>query len=153
MVQLWPGIPPEVLCDMYLNSCLNEGLNLLIRHHMAKGHRIDGWIRNGCVYPYGYGFVDFVTCDINVVRLWIFDDDTAILFCRMDFGIVRSRCCWEGESKMGNVRGVMTAYKQKSHEQWKKRAETDIACVLVLADFEYRKYAFLNGAPEFVEGD
>lgn len=49
MVQLWPGIPPEVLCDMYLNSCLNEGLNLLIRHHMAKGHRIDGWIRNGCV--------------------------------------------------------------------------------------------------------
>lgn len=44
MVQLWPGIPPEVLCDMYLNSCLNEGLNLLIRHHMAKGHRIDGWI-------------------------------------------------------------------------------------------------------------
>ena len=49
MVQLWPGIPPEILCDMYLNSCLNEGLNLLIRHHMAKGHRIDGWIRNGCV--------------------------------------------------------------------------------------------------------
>ena len=49
MVQLWPGIPPEVLCDMYLNSSLNEGLNLLIRHHMAKGHRIDGWIRNGCV--------------------------------------------------------------------------------------------------------
>ena len=48
MVQLWPGVPPEVLCDMYLNSCLNEGLNLLIRHHMAKGHRIDGWIRNGC---------------------------------------------------------------------------------------------------------
>ena len=49
MVQLWPGIPPEILCDRYLNSCLNEGLNLLIRHHMAKGHRIDGWIRNGCV--------------------------------------------------------------------------------------------------------
>ena len=49
MVQLWPGIPPEVLCDMYLNSSLNEGLNLLIRHHIAKGHRIDGWIRNGCV--------------------------------------------------------------------------------------------------------
>ena len=49
MVQLWPGIPPEILCDMYLNSCLNEGLNLLIRHHMAKGHRIDGWIQNGCV--------------------------------------------------------------------------------------------------------
>lgn len=49
MVQLWPGIPPEVLCDMYLNSSINEGLNLLIRHHMAKGHRIDGWIRNGCV--------------------------------------------------------------------------------------------------------
>ena len=39
MVQLWPGIPPEVLCDMYLNSCLNEGLNLLIRHHMTKGHQ------------------------------------------------------------------------------------------------------------------
>ena len=50
MVQLWSGIPPEVLCDMYLNSCLNEGLNLLIRHHMAKGHRIDGWIRNGCIH-------------------------------------------------------------------------------------------------------
>lgn len=49
MVQLWPGIPPEVLCDMYLNSSINEGLNLLIRYHMAKGHRIDGWIRNGCV--------------------------------------------------------------------------------------------------------
>ena len=49
MVQLWPSIPPEVLCDMYLNSSINEGLNLLIRHHMAKGHRIDGWIRNGCV--------------------------------------------------------------------------------------------------------
>jgi len=44
MVQLWPSIPPEVLCDMYLNSSINEGLNLLIRHHMAKGHRIDGWI-------------------------------------------------------------------------------------------------------------
>ena len=49
MVQLWPGIPPEVLCDMYLNSCLNEGLNLLIRHHMERGYRIDGWIRNGCI--------------------------------------------------------------------------------------------------------
>ena len=47
----------------------------------------------------------------------------------------------------------MTTYNQKSHEQWKKRAETDIACVLVLADFEMRKSAFLNGAPEFVEGD
>ena len=53
MVQLWPGIPPEVLCDMYLNSCLNEGLNLLIRHHMAKGHRIDGWIETGCISVIG----------------------------------------------------------------------------------------------------
>ena len=56
MVQLWPGIPPEVLCDMYLNSSLNEGLNLLIRHHMAKGHRIDGWVKTGCISVIGvYG--------------------------------------------------------------------------------------------------
>jgi hypothetical protein len=47
----------------------------------------------------------------------------------------------------------MTTYNQKTHEQCKKRAETDIACVLVLADFEMRKSAFLNGALEFVEGD
>jgi hypothetical protein len=49
MVQLWPEIPAEVLCDMYLNSCLNEGLNLLIRHHMAKGHRIFGYAETGCI--------------------------------------------------------------------------------------------------------
>ena len=45
----------------------------------------------------------------------------------------------------------MTTYNQKTHEQWKKRAETDIACVLVLADFEYRKHAFLKGFLRFVE--
>lgn len=47
----------------------------------------------------------------------------------------------------------MTTYNQKTHEQCKKRAETDLACVLVLADFEHRKYAFLNGSLKFVEGD
>ena len=47
----------------------------------------------------------------------------------------------------------MTIYNQKSHEQWKKRAETDIACVLVLADFEYKKRAFLKGFLRFAEGD
>ncbi len=48
MVQLFPGVPASCLCDMYLNSALNEGLNLLVRHHMKKGYKIDGWIRNGC---------------------------------------------------------------------------------------------------------
>ena len=47
----------------------------------------------------------------------------------------------------------MATYNQKTHEQCKKRAETDLACVLVLADFEHRKYAFLNGSLKFVEGD
>jgi hypothetical protein len=35
-------------------------------------------------------------------------------------------------------------YNQKEHEKWQKKAETDIACVLVLADFEMRKHAFLH---------
>ena len=104
MVQLWPGIPPEVLCDMYLNSCLNEGLNLLIRHHMAKGYRIDGWIRNGCV--------NMDTFDIRLM--------------------------------------LLIAEMKNRGKSW---AETDIACVLVLADFEYRKHAFLKGYLKFVEGD
>ena len=43
----------------------------------------------------------------------------------------------------------MTTYNQKSHEQWKKRAETDIACVLVLADFEMRKSAFLQSTMRY----
>jgi hypothetical protein len=47
----------------------------------------------------------------------------------------------------------MTTYNQKSHERWKKRAETDIACVLVLAEFEHRERAFLKGYLKFVEGD
>jgi hypothetical protein len=49
MVNLWIGIPAEYLCDKHLNAAINEGLNLLIRHHMAKGHKITGWIRNGCI--------------------------------------------------------------------------------------------------------
>ena len=45
----------------------------------------------------------------------------------------------------------MMVYNQKTHEQWKKRAETDIACVLVLADFEMRKRMFLGEVPEMEE--
>jgi hypothetical protein len=47
----------------------------------------------------------------------------------------------------------MATYNQKTHEQWKKRAETDLTCMLVLADFDHRKYAFLNGSLKFVEED
>jgi hypothetical protein len=43
----------------------------------------------------------------------------------------------------------MLTYNQQEHEKWIKRAETDIACVLVLADFEWRKKAFLNGSSKF----
>ena len=92
MVQLWPGIPPEVLCDMYLNSCLNEGLNLLIRHHMAKGHRIDGWIRNGCIYATEYT----LTCRIGDLigemkkrgKNWNYS------FCDSDLDIIKSYNKW-----------------------------------------------------------
>ena len=49
MVNLWPGIPANQLCRKHLNAAINEGLNLLIRHHMRKGHRIRGWIDNGCI--------------------------------------------------------------------------------------------------------
>ena len=38
----------------------------------------------------------------------------------------------------------MLIYNQKEHEKWKKKAETDIACLLVLAEFEMRKSAFLH---------
>jgi hypothetical protein len=43
----------------------------------------------------------------------------------------------------------MITYNQKEHEKWKKQAETDMACVLALADFEHRKRAFLNGSAMF----
>lgn len=49
MVNLWPGVDVKCLCDKHLNAAINEGLNLLIRHHIAKGHKIDGWIKNGCI--------------------------------------------------------------------------------------------------------
>ena len=49
MVNLWPGIPANQLCRKHLNAAINEGLNLLIRHHMRKGHRIQGWVDNGCI--------------------------------------------------------------------------------------------------------
>ena len=39
-------------------------------------------------------------------------------------------------------------YNQKPHEKWQQRAETDIACVLVLADFEMRKRVFLGEVPD-----
>ena len=35
-------------------------------------------------------------------------------------------------------------YNQKEHEKWQKKAETDMTCVLVLAEFEMRKHAFLH---------
>jgi Fe-S cluster biosynthesis and repair protein YggX len=38
-------------------------------------------------------------------------------------------------------------YNQKEHEKWK--ADTKHATVLVLADFEHRKRAFLDGSMEF----
>ena len=49
MVNLWTGIPANQLCRKHLNAAINEGLNLLIRHHMWKGHRIQGWVDNGCI--------------------------------------------------------------------------------------------------------
>ena len=42
-------------------------------------------------------------------------------------------------------------YNQKEHEKWQNRGETDIACVLVLADFEMRKRMFLGEVPEMEE--
>jgi hypothetical protein len=36
-------------------------------------------------------------------------------------------------------------YNQKEHEKWQKKAETDMSCVLVLAEFEMRKHNFLRG--------
>ena len=52
MVNLWPGVPTSCLCDKHLNAAINEGLNLLIRYHIAKGHKLDGWIKNGCIDPH-----------------------------------------------------------------------------------------------------
>ncbi|MDD3019813.1 MAG: hypothetical protein PHX61_02380 [Alphaproteobacteria bacterium] len=43
----------------------------------------------------------------------------------------------------------MLVYNQQEHEKCNKQAETDIACVLVLADFEWRKRAFLDGSSMF----
>ena len=48
MVNTWPGIPTHCLCLRHLNSACNEATGLL-RYHMLKGHRIDGWIRTGCI--------------------------------------------------------------------------------------------------------
>jgi hypothetical protein len=43
----------------------------------------------------------------------------------------------------------MLTYNQKEHERWKIKAETGMACILVLADFEWRKIAFLNESAKF----
>jgi hypothetical protein len=39
----------------------------------------------------------------------------------------------------------MLTYNQKEHERWKIKAETDMACILVLADFEWKKGLFMGG--------
>ncbi len=36
-------------------------------------------------------------------------------------------------------------YNQKEHEKWIEQSKTNMACVLVLADFEFKKRAFLDG--------
>jgi hypothetical protein len=49
MVNLWPGISTNNLCDKHLNAAINESLNLFVRHHLARSYKINGWVRNGCV--------------------------------------------------------------------------------------------------------
>lgn len=43
-------------------------------------------------------------------------------------------------------------YNRKEHEKWIERLKREpVACCLVLADFEYKKYAFLEGFEGRVE--
>lgn len=49
MVNVFPGVPAHCLCDKHLNATINESLNLLIRYHLKNGHKINGWVRNGCI--------------------------------------------------------------------------------------------------------
>jgi len=60
MVNLWPGIPPSCLCDKHLNAACNEATGLL-RWHIIKRHKIDGWIENGCI--------DLGTLDVRIIQL------------------------------------------------------------------------------------
>jgi hypothetical protein len=48
MVNLWPGIPAECLCDKHLNAVLAEYNNLLMPS-MRKGHFINKYILHGCI--------------------------------------------------------------------------------------------------------
>jgi hypothetical protein len=48
MVNLWPGVTAECLCDKHLNAVLAESTNLLIPS-MRKGISIDKYILHGCV--------------------------------------------------------------------------------------------------------
>jgi hypothetical protein len=48
MVNLFPGVPPQCLCDKHLNTVLAEYNNLLMPS-MRKGKSISGYIRHGCV--------------------------------------------------------------------------------------------------------
>jgi hypothetical protein len=42
-------------------------------------------------------------------------------------------------------------YNRKEHEKWIARSKTDPACVLVLADFEHKRIAFLMGISRWIE--
>jgi hypothetical protein len=48
MVNLWPGVPAECLCDKHLNAVLAEYNNLLMPS-MRKGHMITKYILHGCI--------------------------------------------------------------------------------------------------------
>jgi len=48
MVNLWPGIPAECLCNKHLNAVLAEHNNKLMPS-MRKGHSIEGYLKHGCI--------------------------------------------------------------------------------------------------------
>lgn len=41
-------------------------------------------------------------------------------------------------------------YNQKEHEKWKKHFETHQEDCLVVADFNYKRYAFVKGFDHYV---
>jgi hypothetical protein len=44
----------------------------------------------------------------------------------------------------------MMIYNQKEHEKWIARSKTDPACVLVLADFQHKRFAFIKGYDRWI---